>query len=141
MNYNDHLKSKTLREMYEAECDNDDIKDLTNEIALARTFTAACLEKLGDTDLSDLSSRSIATVQILVKDVGTLVEQMARVEQRMQQSLTAADLYAVTNQILEAVRRHVKDPEILEKLASEIEGLVVLRPGERPEERSDGPEE
>jgi len=136
--YTGHLKSETLKALYEKELEADDIKDLTDEIALARAFTAACLEKLGTVELADLEARQIATVQVFVKDVGNLVEQMARVEQRLEATLSAADLYAVTSQILEAVRRHVKDPAVLEALANEVEGLIVLRPGQRPEDGGDG---
>lgn len=125
--YSAILKSKKLRDLYEEQLEAGDVKDLRDEIALMRTFVHVALAKVKTLNIEDLAADQMAVISIFIRDVGNLVEQMSRVEQRLEIQITAVDMKAVMGQLQDIISKHVTEETALLAIAKDIEELAIAK--------------
>lgn len=112
--------SRELKEAYERHRNDPQLKDLSDEIALSRSFLEAALAKLTTVSMADLSTKSMVIVQSFVDGVARLVEVHSRIETKLETTITENDVYMVINQITDIIRKYVVDEDVLFRLADDI---------------------
>ena len=127
--YAQALKSGSLATAYKAHLADENYKDLRDELAVMRSFTQAALLALNGVDLKNLTSKQCVIVMTMVSEVRALVEAVARVDQRINVSLTVTDLHAVVGQIFELIQTHVTDPAVLRAISDGLEALHIPTTG------------
>lgn len=135
VDYGQFIKSRKLKDHYDLEKNNPEMKSLKDELALMRMFTSACVAKIPDiSDLADLTVEDMCRVSVFVKDTTAILQAMTALEHRLSVTITATDLQVVLNQVLEVITKHIDDEALLTNIANDLESVMLYARGNRDSE-------
>lgn len=114
------IDNSDLKKRYAAHSSNEEITDLTGEIALLRT----CLENV----LMQMKSNVIDGTQVilinkLVQNITDTMEKMTKIQTRMDLFVSAKTIPLIFAQISNIIEKYVKNPIDLEQIAIDIEQI------------------
>lgn len=139
--YDTAIKSEALREKYKRLQRDTELRDQQDDLALLRAFCEVMVEKATDAEstesLSEMTPTQIAGVTNMLQQIDRLIGTITRREERSQFMVHAKDIAALVERMTEVVTRHVKDPEIVGRICSDLTAISIPAAQLPPEEKDD----
>lgn len=142
--YDAAIKSESLREKYTRLQRDTELRDQGDDLALLRAFCEVMVEKATDAEsaesLSEMTPAQIAGVTNMLQQIDRLIGSITKREERSQFMVHAKDIAALVERMTEVVVRHVKDPEVVGRICSDLTAISIPAAQLPPEDKDDDDE-
>jgi hypothetical protein len=124
--YSAFIEDATLATIFENACndDNKELMGLREELGLLKMLLAKVLR---DADLN--TAKEVKEIAGVIGEIRQLVESCTKAEIRLGQLVDAGKIVNVMQQAAKIIMVHVKDPEVIEKIARDFDNILIPNAG------------
>lgn len=125
--YDDIIKNEALRDKYKRTSADKAITDQKDDLALLRAMCEVIVERAfpEGASVENMALDRVSVVTNLLKQVDQLISAITEREKKLDMLVRVDSVKELVDRIVDTVSRHVDDPEVLRKIASEITSSSV----------------
>ncbi len=123
------IKSAKLRDRYLELAKDTNLTDMKDDLALLKAMMMTLAERfLTDEGEAEIGVDKMQAISSLVRDIRNLVKVMTDTEVKRKYLVSLDDIESVTQSMLDALKKHIKDPEVVRLIIADVTAAAVPAP-------------
>lgn len=118
--YSAFIQDKKISQVYESIMKDDELRGMNEELAMLR----ALLAKVVGDEADGITSKGLKDVANVVGEIRQLINDCTKTEIRLGQLIDIGKITIIVKQLAVIINKHIKDEEILRKIAVEFDEVI-----------------